>query len=93
MVFSVEQTRCLGVPKTEPLSAEHMEDSGISDTCESDGEHAAGSSEAEDVDPSSSVQLFLKLKERPEELLQLAPAAEDSMVLLVGEADETIISP
>ncbi|KAM4566408.1 hypoxia inducible factor 1 subunit alpha, like isoform 2-T2 [Odontesthes bonariensis] len=93
VVFSVEQTRCLSVPKTEPLSAEHMEDSGISDTCESDGEHAAGSSEAEDVDPSSSVQLFLKLKERPEMLLQLAPAAKDSMLLLTGPVELSFSSP
>ncbi|XP_072248160.1 hypoxia inducible factor 1 subunit alpha, like [Leuresthes tenuis] len=93
VVFSIEQTRRLSVPKTEPLSAEHMEDSGISDTCESDGEHAADSSEAEDVDPSRSAQLFLTLKERPEKLLHLVPAADDSMLLLTGPVELSFASP
>ncbi|KAM4590536.1 hypoxia inducible factor 1 subunit alpha, like isoform 1-T2 [Fundulus diaphanus] len=88
VVFSVEQTRCGVLPKTEPLSPDHAaEDSGISDTCESDGEPAG-------EDSSSSVKLFLKLKERPEELLQLDPEAVDATVPLVGGPVElTFASP
>lgn len=73
VVFSVEQTRCGLLPKTEPLSPERAaEDSGISDTCESDGEEERG----------SPGKLFLKLKEKPEELLQLE--AGDAVVPLSG---------
>uniref|UniRef100_A0A3Q2PYL9 Hypoxia inducible factor 1 subunit alpha, like n=1 Tax=Fundulus heteroclitus TaxID=8078 RepID=A0A3Q2PYL9_FUNHE len=78
VVFSVEQTRCGVLPKTEPLSPDRAaEDSGISDTCESDAEPAG-------EDSSSSVKLFLKLKERPEELLQLEPEAGDATASLAG---------
>lgn len=75
VVFSVEQTRCGPLSKTEPLSPERAaEDSGISDTCESDGEEDRG----------SPAKLFLKLTEKPEELLQLAPEAGDAAVPLTG---------
>ncbi|XP_037533633.1 hypoxia inducible factor 1 subunit alpha, like [Nematolebias whitei] len=88
VVFSAEQTRCSCVTKTEPRSPDHApEDSGIS-TCESDAENVAGSSESEDVDPSSPAELLLKLKENPEELLQLAPEAEDAAVLLAASPVE-----
>lgn len=65
--------------KTEPLSPEHSaEDSGISDTCESDTEPGG------ERDPSSPGRLFLKLKEKPEELLQLENEAGDAVVPLTG---------
>uniref|UniRef100_A0A3P9Q727 Hypoxia inducible factor 1 subunit alpha, like n=1 Tax=Poecilia reticulata TaxID=8081 RepID=A0A3P9Q727_POERE len=61
VVLSVEQTRCSLLPKTKPSSPERAaEDSGISDTCDSDGEEAGG-----------SAKLLLGLTEKPEELLQL----------------------
>ncbi|KAM4742686.1 hypoxia inducible factor 1 subunit alpha, like isoform 2-T2 [Anableps anableps] len=79
MVFSIEQTRCSLLPKAEPFSPERAaEDSGISDTCESDGEPIG------EDDTGRSVKLFLKLKKKPKELLQLAPKAGDAIVLLTG---------
>lgn len=86
MVFSAEQTRCSRRAKPEPRSPDHApEDSGIS-TCESDAEHVAASSESEDVDPGSPAELLLK--ENPEELLQLAPEAEEAAVLLAASEED-----
>ncbi|XP_038161198.1 hypoxia inducible factor 1 subunit alpha, like isoform X1 [Cyprinodon tularosa] len=79
VVFSMEQTRGSLLMNTEPLSPEHSaEDSGISDTCESDTEPSG------ERDPSSLGRLFLKLKEKPEELLQLENEAGDAVVPLTG---------
>ncbi|KAM6932935.1 hypoxia inducible factor 1 subunit alpha, like [Xenentodon cancila] len=86
VVFSVEQTRCKHLPKTEPISPEQC---GIPDTRESDG--VAG--EPEDLDACSSAQLFLKLKEKPDELLQLAPSAGEAVVLLTGPVELSFVSP
>lgn len=76
MVFSVEQTRCSLLPKTEPSSPERAaEDSGISDTWDSDGE-----------DAGSSAKLLLKLTEKPEELLQLPDGGDGvAPALTAGE--------
>lgn len=92
MVFSVEQIRCVRLPKAEPESpAITPEDCGIADMCDSDPEsaHLTDSSQPEVAgsNPSSSGELFLKLKEKPEELLQLAPQAGDAVVPLTGERD------
>ncbi|MEQ2172250.1 hypothetical protein GOODEAATRI_019183, partial [Goodea atripinnis] len=79
VLFSIEQTSSRLLPKSEPLSQEHAaDDSGISDTCESDGEPVG----EKDVSSGDVEKLFLKLKEKPEELLQLAPEAGDAIVPL-----------
>ncbi|XP_014903453.1 hypoxia inducible factor 1 subunit alpha, like isoform X1 [Poecilia latipinna] len=81
VVFSVEQTRCSLLPKTEPSSPERTaEDSGISDTCDSDGE-----------DAGSSAKLLLGLTEKPEELLQLADGGEPP--LTAGGVELSFASP
>lgn len=94
MIFSMEQTRCSRVPKIEPAD----EDSGTADIRESetDSEPRTVSTEAEDVDSdsSSSAKLFMELREKPEELLQLAPDAGDTIVpLSPGETDRRPFSP
>ncbi|XP_047247069.1 hypoxia inducible factor 1 subunit alpha, like isoform X1 [Girardinichthys multiradiatus] len=79
VVFSIEQTSGRLLPKSEPLSQEHdADDSGISDTCESDGEPVG----EKDVGSGDVEKLFFKLNEKPEELLQLAPEAGDAIVPL-----------
>lgn len=88
VIFSMEQTRCSRSSKVEPAD----EDSGTADMCESktDSEPRTVSTEAEDVDSdsSSSATLFMELQEKPEELLQLAPDAGDTIVpLSPGETD------
>ncbi|KAG7470764.1 hypothetical protein MATL_G00117250 [Megalops atlanticus] len=45
-----------------------------------------------DIDIDTSAQLFLKLKECPEELLQLAPAAGDGVVPLTGHTEPMDLS-
>ncbi|XP_043976016.1 hypoxia inducible factor 1 subunit alpha, like [Gambusia affinis] len=81
VVFSVEQTRCSLLPKTEPSSMERAaEDSGISDTCDSDGEDGGGSAD-----------LLLKLTEKPEERLQLAEGGTPP--LMAGLVELSFASP
>ncbi|XP_032446916.1 hypoxia inducible factor 1 subunit alpha, like [Xiphophorus hellerii] len=84
VVFSVEQTRCSLLPKTEPSSPERAaEDSGISDTCDSDGE-----------DAGSSAKLLLKLTEKPEELLQLPDGGDGvAPALTAGRVELSFASP
>uniref|UniRef100_A0A3B3XAB3 Hypoxia inducible factor 1 subunit alpha, like n=1 Tax=Poecilia mexicana TaxID=48701 RepID=A0A3B3XAB3_9TELE len=88
VVFSVEQTRRSLLPKTEPSSPERTaEDSGISDTCDSDGE-----------DAGSSAKLLLGLAEKPEELLQLADGGEPPLTageppLTAGGVELSFASP
>lgn len=81
VVFSVEQTRCGRVPKVE-----HEDVATAVDVCSSEpeSEPRAVSGEAEDVDSdcSSSAKLFMELREKPEELLQLAPDAGDTVIPL-----------
>ncbi|XP_030600675.1 hypoxia inducible factor 1 subunit alpha, like isoform X2 [Archocentrus centrarchus] len=83
VVFSVEQTRCGRVPKVEPADEDFAP---VIDVCSSEpeSEPRTVSSEAEDVDSdsSSSAKLFMQLREKPEELLQLAPDAGDTVVPL-----------
>uniref|UniRef100_A0A673BMR5 Hypoxia-inducible factor 1-alpha-like n=1 Tax=Sphaeramia orbicularis TaxID=375764 RepID=A0A673BMR5_9TELE len=77
VVFSLEQVRC-AQPKAEPPSpASATDDGDKSDTCDSDAD-------ADHVMESSQTDLFSKLKEKPEELLQLAPQAGDAFVSLMG---------
>lgn len=80
IIFSIEQVRCSQQLKAEPQSpAITAVDCGTDDMCDSEpeSEHLAGSGQPEDAgsNPSSAADLFLKLKEKPEELLQLAPEA------------------
>ncbi|XP_047450086.1 hypoxia inducible factor 1 subunit alpha, like isoform X1 [Mugil cephalus] len=78
VVFSVEQTRCGRLNKDEPRSpVPAAEDCG---TSESD---SAAEDDA-DSTPGDAADLFLKLSEKPEELLQLAPDAGDADVPLTG---------
>ncbi|TDH15399.1 hypothetical protein EPR50_G00030450 [Perca flavescens] len=93
VVFSVEQIRCGRLPEAKPNSpALATENCGTSDFSDSDpdSEHLSSSSQTEDVDlnPSSTAELFNKLKENPEELLLLAPASGDSVVPLIGDLVE-----
>ncbi|XP_031160052.1 hypoxia inducible factor 1 subunit alpha, like isoform X2 [Sander lucioperca] len=93
VVFSVEQIRCGQLPKAEPNSpALAPENCGTSDFSDSDpdSEHLSSSSQTEDEDlnPSSTAEIFNKLKEKPEELLLLAPAAGDGIVPLIGDLVE-----
>ncbi|XP_036392347.1 hypoxia inducible factor 1 subunit alpha, like [Megalops cyprinoides] len=46
----------------------------------------------EEIGTDTSAQLFLKLKERPEELLQLAPATGDVVVPLTGHTEPVDLS-
>ncbi len=68
VVFSVEQIRCGEAEASSP-----------EDICNSDPD-----SEDAGSNPSSAVELFFQLKEKPEELLQLAPEAGDAIVPLTG---------
>uniref|UniRef100_A0A3B4H094 Hypoxia-inducible factor 1-alpha-like n=1 Tax=Pundamilia nyererei TaxID=303518 RepID=A0A3B4H094_9CICH len=91
VIFSMEQTRCSSIPKVEPAD----EDSGTADMCESKTDSTV-STEAEDVDSdsSSSAKLFMELREKPEELLQLAPDAGDTIVpLSPGSVELSFASP
>uniref|UniRef100_UPI003AAE08CA hypoxia inducible factor 1 subunit alpha, like n=1 Tax=Centroberyx gerrardi TaxID=166262 RepID=UPI003AAE08CA len=94
VVFSVEQTRCGRLPKAEPRSpATAAEDCGTSnpcDPCDPDlktGQTLCGAGQTEDggSTPGSAAELFLKLKEQPEELLQLAPESGDAIVPLTAD--------
>lgn len=85
VVFSVEQLR-YGQAESPALAPE---DCGTADKCDSnpDSERLTETGQTEDAasnPPSSAAQLFFKLKEKPEELLQLAPEAGD-VVPLTGE--------
>ncbi|XP_041796050.1 hypoxia inducible factor 1 subunit alpha, like isoform X2 [Chelmon rostratus] len=89
VVFSVEQIRC--------AQADPPKDCGTSDMCDSDSdsEHLASSSQTEDagLNPGGAAELFFKLKEKPEELLQLAPEAGDVIVPLTDFAELSFFSP
>ncbi|XP_076590866.1 hypoxia inducible factor 1 subunit alpha, like isoform X3 [Chaetodon auriga] len=94
VVFSVEQIRC---DQTDPSPALAPKDCGPSDVCDSDpdDERLASSGETEDVgsNPGSAAELFFKLKEKPEELLQLAPEAGDVIVPLTDFAELSFFNP
>ncbi|XP_035535487.1 hypoxia inducible factor 1 subunit alpha, like [Morone saxatilis] len=92
VVFSVEQLRC-GQAKTHS-AAPAPEDSGTSDMRDSDSECLASSDQTEDESSgtSSAADLFFKLKEKPEELLQLAPEAGDVIVPLTDIVELSFVS-
>ncbi|XP_034723444.1 hypoxia inducible factor 1 subunit alpha, like [Etheostoma cragini] len=78
VVFSVEQIRCGRLPEAEPSSPVLVQENcGTLDFSDSDSEHLR-----------SSAELFNKLKEKPEELLLLAPAAGDAIIPLTGDLVE-----
>ena len=86
VVFSVEQVRCGRADAPSPVPA--LEDCKTGDICDSDrdNEGPTASSQTDDagLNPSSTADLFFKLKEKPEELLQLAPEAGE-VVPLTGQ--------
>ncbi|XP_069574393.1 hypoxia inducible factor 1 subunit alpha, like [Brachyistius frenatus] len=87
VVFSAEQTRCGRLPKDEAVSPPLApEDCWISDVCDSEPEDIERPAETEDADSdvSSAAELLVKLKETPDDLLQLDPEADDAMAPLTG---------
>nr|XP_046245921.1 hypoxia inducible factor 1 subunit alpha, like isoform X2 [Scatophagus argus] len=95
VVFSVEQIRH---GQAEPRSPEPApEDCGSPDIhgSDPDSERLTSSSQGEDVDldQSSAAELFFKLKDKPWELLQLAPEAGDVIVPLTDFAELSFFSP
>ncbi|XP_068440961.1 hypoxia inducible factor 1 subunit alpha, like [Clinocottus analis] len=84
LVFSVEQTRGGRAPAAPPPP-----DRGTCDISDSDpdSELLAGSGQTEDagLNPGSAAELFFKLKELPEELLEAAPEAGDAIDPLTGD--------
>ncbi|XP_068562959.1 hypoxia inducible factor 1 subunit alpha, like [Cebidichthys violaceus] len=90
LVFSVEQTRCGRPPEAEPhtpaLPPEECKASDIRDS-DPDGEHLTSSSQTEGAgsNPDSAEELFFKVKESPEEFLQLTPEAGNAIVPLTGD--------
>lgn len=83
VVFSVEQIRCGQPPKRESQSLSPMSDRCDPDVIDSQAED-------EGSNPDEAADLYLKLKENPEELLQLAPEPGDTIVPLIGEMDESV---
>ncbi|XP_070762079.1 hypoxia inducible factor 1 subunit alpha, like [Enoplosus armatus] len=85
VVFSIEQIPCGQAEPHSPALA--AEDYGTSDTSDPVSERLASSCQTEDAgsSPSSAAELFFKLKEQPEELVQLAPEARDAIVPLTGD--------
>ncbi|KAG1951743.1 hypoxia inducible factor 1 subunit alpha, like [Pimephales promelas] len=73
VVFSLEQTCEKPKPKTKRLS-EMME--------EEEEEDKEEEKEDSDMEESSTAELFLQMKENPEELLQLAPHSGDAIISL-----------
>jgi len=74
VVFSLEQTCEKPKPKTKRLS-EMMEE-------EEEDEDKEEEKEDSDMEESSTAELFLQMKENPEELLQLAPHSGDAIILI-----------
>lgn len=68
VVFSLEQTCEKPKPKAERLSELEEEEK----------------EEDSDTEESSTADLFLQMKENPEELLQLAPHSGDAIISLTG---------
>ncbi|KAM3615488.1 uncharacterized protein V6R79_002919 [Siganus canaliculatus] len=91
VVFSVEQIRHA---QTEELPSE---DSGMSDMSDSeaDSERLVSSSQDDESssDAADAADLFLKLKEKPEELLHLAPEAGDENSPLSDLVELSFFSP
>ncbi|XP_070825938.1 hypoxia inducible factor 1 subunit alpha, like [Chaetodon trifascialis] len=92
VVFSVEQIQRA---QTDPSPALAPKDCGTSDVCDSDPDDEHLASENEDVgsNPGGAAELYFKLKEKPEELLQLAPEAGDAIVPLTDFAELSFFSP
>uniref|UniRef100_A0A3Q3VUY3 Uncharacterized protein n=1 Tax=Mola mola TaxID=94237 RepID=A0A3Q3VUY3_MOLML len=83
IVFSVEQGRCGRADAPSPVPV--LEDCKTADICDSDPDNEGHTTSSQTGDagsnPSSTADLFFKLKEKPEELLQLAPEAGEVMPL------------
>lgn len=83
VVFSVEQGRCGRADAPSPVPV--LEDCKTADICDSDPDNEGHTTSSQTGDagsnPSSTADLFFKLKEKPEELLQLAPEAGEVMPL------------
>lgn len=72
VVFSLEQTCQKPKPKAEKLTVLEEE------------EEEKEEEEDSDMEESSTATLFLKIKENPEELMQLAPHSGDTIISLRG---------
>uniref|UniRef100_A0A3B4ZKF8 Hypoxia-inducible factor 1-alpha-like n=1 Tax=Stegastes partitus TaxID=144197 RepID=A0A3B4ZKF8_9TELE len=77
VIFSVEQTRC-AKSESQPAAPENGK---APESPESDVEFVVES----DSDGGGAAKLFMKLKEKPEELLQLAPSAGDAVIPLKAD--------
>lgn len=84
VIFSIEQIRSARSPKAKSDSSEDIPTYDITD---SESEHP-GSSEAALKRSRSSADLYSKLKEEPEELLQVAPTAGETAISLTGDSAE-----
>lgn len=87
VVFSVEQNHCDQSEASSPALT--PADSGISLKSDSDPE-TPGEVENVGSSPGNAAELFFELKEKPEELLQLAPEAGD-VVPMTGKTLQALV--
>lgn len=87
VVFSVKQIHCDQSEANSPALT--PADSGISLKSDSDPE-TPGKVENVGSSPGNAAELFLELKEKPEELLQLAPEAGD-VVPMTGKTLQRLV--
>lgn len=87
VVFSVEQVHCDPSEANSPALSPAESDTTLKS--DSDGK-TPGKVENVGSSPSNSAELFFELKEKPEELLQLAPEAGD-VVPLTGKTLQRLV--
>lgn len=87
VVFSVEQVHCDRSEANSPALSPAESDTTLKS--DSDGK-TPGKVENVGSSPSNSAELFFELKEKPEELLQLAPEAGD-VVPLTGKTLQRLV--
>ncbi|XP_029025988.1 hypoxia inducible factor 1 subunit alpha, like [Betta splendens] len=88
VVLSVEQTRCRPQLKAEPPSPAAPEGA-----CDPERLTAPAQTEDAAPRPSSAADVFLKLKENPEDLVLVAPEAGDATEPLTGFVELSFASP
>nr|UBK24442.1 hypoxia inducible factor-3 [Rhynchocypris lagowskii] len=87
VVFSLEQTCEKPKTKAESLSEEEEEEE------EENEEEDDDDDDSSDMEESSTAELFLQMKENPEELLQLAPHSGDAFISLTEGVKLSFCSP